>query len=103
MYIDFFPYADSPNAMWTGYFTSRPLFKRYERKMSHFLQYARQLEVLSNKDANQTQTLWEAHSVAQHHDSVSGTTYKEQIYINIKIVSHSCAKTSPITCVKLRE
>ncbi|XP_019849873.1 PREDICTED: lysosomal alpha-mannosidase-like, partial [Amphimedon queenslandica] len=28
---DFFPYADSPWDYWTGYFTSRPAIKRYER------------------------------------------------------------------------
>ena len=26
---DFLPYADKPNAYWTGYFTSRPGFKYY--------------------------------------------------------------------------
>lgn len=35
---DFFPYADGPHQFWTGYFTSRPAFKRYERLSSNFLQ-----------------------------------------------------------------
>lgn len=28
---DFFPYADSINSVWSGYFTSRPTSKRFER------------------------------------------------------------------------
>lgn len=35
---DFFPYADGPHQFWTGYFTSRPAFKRYERLSNNFLQ-----------------------------------------------------------------
>lgn len=35
---DFFPYADGPHQFWTGYFTSRPSFKRYERLSNNFLQ-----------------------------------------------------------------
>jgi len=38
---DFFPYADGPHQFWTGYFTSRPAFKRYERLSSNFLQVGR--------------------------------------------------------------
>mmetsp|Transcript_3428 Transcript_3428/g.7967 ORF Transcript_3428/g.7967 Transcript_3428/m.7967 type:complete len:788 (+) Transcript_3428:97-2460(+) len=44
---DFFPYADSAHAYWTGYFTSRPLLKRFERVSSGLLQAFRQLEVLT--------------------------------------------------------
>ncbi|PIO35130.1 hypothetical protein AB205_0152700, partial [Aquarana catesbeiana] len=35
---DFFPYADGPHMFWTGYFTSRPGFKGYERLSNNFLQ-----------------------------------------------------------------
>lgn len=35
---DFFPYSSDPNAFWTGYFTSRPTIKRFERVGNHFLQ-----------------------------------------------------------------
>uniref|UniRef100_A0A4W3HPX3 Lysosomal alpha-mannosidase-like n=1 Tax=Callorhinchus milii TaxID=7868 RepID=A0A4W3HPX3_CALMI len=35
---DFFPYADGPHEFWTGYFTSRPAFKLYERLSNNFLQ-----------------------------------------------------------------
>lgn len=35
---DFFPYASDPHAFWTGYFSSRPTLKRFERVGNHFLQ-----------------------------------------------------------------
>lgn len=35
---DFFPYASDPHAFWTGYFTSRPTIKRFERVGNNFLQ-----------------------------------------------------------------
>ena len=70
---DFFPYADGPDSYWTGYFTSRPALKRYIRISSAFLQVARHLELFSGGDGTATETLWEAQSVAQHHDAISGT------------------------------
>ncbi|CAL5369072.1 unnamed protein product [Camellia sinensis] len=33
---DYFPYADDTNAYWTGFFTSRPAFKRYIRMLSGY-------------------------------------------------------------------
>lgn len=35
---DFFPYSDGPHQFWTGFFSSRPAFKGYERLSSGFLQ-----------------------------------------------------------------
>ncbi|KAG9445829.1 hypothetical protein H6P81_011957 [Aristolochia fimbriata] len=72
---DYFPYADHPNAYWTGYFTSRPAFKGYVRVMSGFYLAARQLEFLKGKSAlgPTTEALGDALAIAQHHDAVSGT------------------------------
>ncbi|XP_050270647.1 probable alpha-mannosidase At5g13980 [Quercus robur] len=72
---DFFPYADSANAFWTGYFTSRPALKRYVRIMSGYYLAARQLEFFkgrSNSGPN-TNSLADALAIAQHHDAVTGT------------------------------
>ncbi|OVA09673.1 Glycoside hydrolase family 38 [Macleaya cordata] len=72
---DFFPYADYPNAYWTGYFTSRPAFKGYVRMMSSYYLAARQLEFFkgrSNSGPN-TDALADALAIAQHHDAVTGT------------------------------
>lgn len=35
---DFFPYASDQHSYWSGYFTSRPTLKRYERDGNNFLQ-----------------------------------------------------------------
>ncbi|KAL0343088.1 UNVERIFIED_CONTAM: putative alpha-mannosidase [Sesamum angustifolium] len=73
---DYFPYADSPNAYWTGFYTSRPAFKRYIRLLSGYYLAARQLEYLmgrrSTSNAN-TDGLGNALGIAQHHDAVTGT------------------------------
>ncbi|KAM9242884.1 lysosomal alpha-mannosidase [Dugong dugon] len=78
---DFFPYADGPHKFWTGYFSSRPALKRYERLSYNFLQVCQQLEALTGPAANagpygsgDTVPLREAMAVLQHHDAVSGTS-----------------------------
>ncbi|CAK8542739.1 unnamed protein product [Lathyrus sativus] len=72
---DFFPYADHPNAYWTGYFTSRPALKGYVRVMSGYYQAAKQLEFFKgrNESGPNTDALADALALAQHHDAVSGT------------------------------
>ena len=90
---DFFPYADQPHAYWTGYFTSRPTHKFYNRYASAYLQTARQIDLMAalagqrgapdlaadpapfeapNEPAS-TAPLSEALGIAQHHDAVTGT------------------------------
>ena len=64
--------------MWTGYFSSRPAFKRYVRESSGLLQCARQLQALAGgvADLGPTNPLFaleRAMGVAQHHDAISGT------------------------------
>ncbi|KAK3157330.1 hypothetical protein QOZ80_2AG0119610 [Eleusine coracana subsp. coracana] len=72
---DYFPYADAANAYWTGYFTSRPTFKRYVRMLSGYYLAARQIEFLVGKSSLGlfTSSLEDAMGIAQHHDAVSGT------------------------------
>ncbi|XP_032991035.1 lysosomal alpha-mannosidase isoform X1 [Rhinolophus ferrumequinum] len=78
---DFFPYADGPHKFWTGFFSSRPALKRYERLSYNFLQVCNQLEALAGPAANvgpygsgDSTSLNEAMAVLQHHDAVSGTS-----------------------------
>lgn len=93
---DFFPYADCKNCFWTGYFTSRPLLKRFERVSSSFLHAARQVDaygtllhgnrntkkVINEKDDKESRiefsypldSLEDGVSISQHHDGVSGTS-----------------------------
>lgn len=40
---DFFPYSSDPHAFWTGYFTSRPTLKRFERVGNHFLHVSKSI------------------------------------------------------------
>lgn len=81
---DFFPYADGAHMFWTGFFTSRPAFKRYVRETSAIYQVARQLRFFAGRSPGKRtafaltsdpslDTLADAMGVAQHHDAVSGT------------------------------
>ncbi|KAM9241653.1 lysosomal alpha-mannosidase-like [Dugong dugon] len=78
---DFFPYAYVPHKFWTGFFSSRPALKRYERLSYNFLQVCNQLEAVTGPVANAgpygvggSTPLREAMAVLQHHDAVSGTS-----------------------------
>ena len=77
---DWFPYADQKHAYWTGYFTSRPALKGYIRSLSNYLQFCRHIEttILNNTTTLSSENLWQALSVAQHHDAISGTS-KEHV------------------------
>ena len=88
---DFFPYSDFADAYWTGYFTSRPALKRYIRISSAFLQVARHMELFSGGDGTATEALWEAQSVAQHHDAISGTAKQAVTYDYAQRISKGAA------------
>ncbi|KAF7271106.1 hypothetical protein GWI33_015990 [Rhynchophorus ferrugineus] len=73
---DYFPYASDPHAYWTGYFTSRPALKRFERYGNNFLQVCKQLYALADlgpEDRVDLNSMREAMGVMQHHDAVTGT------------------------------
>ena len=88
---DHFPYAGSANQYWTGYFTSRPALKRYIRESSALLQVARQMEFLGSSLNDTTELLWEAQSVAQHHDAVSGTSKQHVAYDYARRIARGAA------------
>ena len=62
---DFFPYADEPHAVWSGYFTSRPALKGYVRSSSNILQSCRQLEIQAPSESASSFTLWEVWRAAR--------------------------------------
>ncbi|XP_025208867.1 lysosomal alpha-mannosidase-like isoform X1 [Melanaphis sacchari] len=73
---DFFPYKSDKHSYWTGYFTSRPTQKYYERKGNNHLQTCKQLAVQSLTGAKyepKITVLRETMGVMQHHDAISGT------------------------------
>ncbi|CAH1413663.1 unnamed protein product [Lactuca virosa] len=72
---DYFPYADSGDSYWTGYFTSRPALKGYIRSLSGYYLASRQLEYLAGRRTKgpNTFSLGDALGIAQHHDAVTGT------------------------------
>ncbi|OQV16531.1 Lysosomal alpha-mannosidase [Hypsibius exemplaris] len=72
---DFFPYGSGEHSYWTGYFTSRPTVKRFERVASSFLNTCKQISTIAKLDeqTDKITELREALGVAQHHDAVAGT------------------------------
>ncbi|KAL7059478.1 hypothetical protein AAHC03_013087 [Spirometra sp. Aus1] len=91
---DFFPYASSGNAYWTGFFTSRPALKYFVRQSSSLLTMCEQLHVLrpnlgavntsvlsvgglrriiTLKPDQVVDNLRRVMGVMQHHDAVTGT------------------------------
>merc|ERR1712176_894426 len=94
---DFFPYADFEHAYWTGYYSSKPTFKKKVREAGNFLNCLSQrsaFKILSGEEyssSTQRQSLQQcqtslkkAISIAQHHDAISGTEkdHVEKDYIN---------------------
>jgi len=80
---DFFPYSSDPHAFWSGYFTSRPAFKGFERWASGHLQSAKHLQVLAGLYGEEHDQLRDrlraALGVSQHHDAITGTE-KQHVY-----------------------
>ncbi|EFA08765.1 lysosomal alpha-mannosidase [Tribolium castaneum] len=74
---DFFPYSLTRDAFWTGYYTSRPTLKRFERVGNNILQAVKQLTTFSRikgKDKSYfIDNLRGAMGIMQHHDAITGT------------------------------
>ncbi|XP_003426403.2 lysosomal alpha-mannosidase isoform X2 [Nasonia vitripennis] len=87
---DFFPYSSDPHAFWTGYFSSRPTLKYFERIGNNFLQVAKQLSVLTDQpDTKELQLFREAMGVMQHHDAVTGTEKQHVAEDYARLLHHS--------------
>ncbi|KAH8282797.1 hypothetical protein KR054_009895 [Drosophila jambulina] len=98
---DFFPYASDPHAYWTGYFTSRPTLKRFERDGNHFLQVCKQLSALAPKKAAEfgphLNFMRETLGIMQHHDAITGTE-KEKVALDyakrLSVSFRACGATT---------
>jgi lysosomal alpha-mannosidase len=92
---DFFPYASDPHTYWTGYFTSRPTSKRFERVGNQFLQICKalssKLKIRGDEDEENLGKLRRVMGVMQHHDAITGTEkqhvandYHRELHLAIK-------------------
>jgi hypothetical protein len=83
-YDDMFPYSDTPDSYWTGYFSARANNKEYIRTASHNFHASNQLyaqKVLDEKVAKETvdqlmqvnYDMLDRIGILQHHDAVTGT------------------------------
>nr|XP_016945444.1 lysosomal alpha-mannosidase isoform X2 [Drosophila suzukii] len=98
---DFFPYASDPHAYWTGYFTSRPTLKRYERDGNHFLQVCKQLSALAPNKSGEfgphLTFMRETLGIMQHHDAITGTE-KEKVALDyakrMSVAFRACGATT---------
>uniref|UniRef100_A0A4W2D445 mannosyl-oligosaccharide 1,3-1,6-alpha-mannosidase n=1 Tax=Bos indicus x Bos taurus TaxID=30522 RepID=A0A4W2D445_BOBOX len=111
---DFFTYADRDDHYWSGYFTSRPFYKRMDRILESHLRAAEILYYFAMKQAKQykiSKFLSSSHYVMltearrnlglfQHHDAITGTAkdwvvvdYGTRLFHSLmnlkKIIGHS--------------
>ncbi|XP_033226476.1 lysosomal alpha-mannosidase-like [Belonocnema kinseyi] len=101
---DFFPYGSEWNAYWTGYYTSRPTIKFYERMGNNFLQVVKQLSVVSNEPDNLALVKFrEAMGVLQHHDAITGTEKEVVAHDYARILSKSINDGEKISSHTLRK
>ena len=103
---DFLPYSDCPHCFWTGYFSSRPALKRFERVGSSFLMAVRQLESYNGSSFCGQQALHEledAMGILQHHDGVSGTSKQHVAYDYAKRLQAGIDTVLPCTIRKLKK
>ncbi|BES87685.1 lysosomal alpha-mannosidase [Nesidiocoris tenuis] len=103
---DFFPYSSDPNSFWTGYFTSRPTIKRFERLGNNYLQVCKQLYSLgglTRMDRPDLVAMREAMGVMQHHDAVTGTEKQHVANDYARILSTAIEDCNDITGKALRK
>lgn len=89
---DFLPYATDYHAYWTGFYTSRPNSKRYERQGNNLLQIVKQLASFSEGEGDAT-LLQQAMGIMQHHDAITGTE-KDHVWRDYHRLLHKAVVNS---------
>ena len=89
---DFFTYADREDHYWSGYFTSRPYYKRMDRILMNYLRSAEMLHSWNSWEGSagfdkRLEVARRALSIFQHHDAVAGTAkdYVMKDYDNMMV------------------
>ncbi|XP_071440327.1 lysosomal alpha-mannosidase-like isoform X1 [Hetaerina americana] len=103
---DFFPYASDPHTYWTGYYTSRPAIKYFERLGNNFLQVCKQLYVLGEigpEDQVDLNSMREAMGVMQHHDAITGTEKQVVASDYARILSKGFEECSAVTSAAIQK
>uniref|UniRef100_A0A8R1XRC9 Alpha-mannosidase n=1 Tax=Onchocerca volvulus TaxID=6282 RepID=A0A8R1XRC9_ONCVO len=101
---DFFPYQCALGDYWTGFYTTRPFYKRQERELHSFIRAADLLSTTTfmylsaeNRQIIQKQLTIARRSLAlfQHHDAITGTSknhvmkdYSQRLFDSAKIVEN---------------
>ena len=109
---DFFPYADCAHCYWSGYFTSRPTLKRLERVASTFLQTLRRIHVAATARPQPTHIadritgkvlhdLEAAIGLANHHDSITGTSKQHVADDYIRIVDKALTAAEALSLIHI--
>lgn len=81
---DFFTYADRDEHYWSGYYTSKPFYKRMDRVLMFYIRSAETIltlahlkyGIITEKELALQKLLIDArksHSLFQHHDGITGT------------------------------
>ncbi|XP_071865397.1 lysosomal alpha-mannosidase II isoform X2 [Bombus fervidus] len=102
---DFFPYASDPHSYWTGYFSSRPAIKFFERMGNNLLQISKQLSVLTSLEGyeKQLEHFREAMGIMQHHDAITGTEKQLVAYDYARILYDGMQQGTNIAVDALRK
>ncbi|XP_044750282.1 lysosomal alpha-mannosidase isoform X3 [Coccinella septempunctata] len=103
---DYFPYSSDPHSFWTGYFTSRPTIKRFERIGNNFLQVCKQLYVLADlgpEDQVDLNSLRQAMGVMQHHDAITGTEKEHVAHDYARILTEAIKECEIISSKALNK
>ncbi|CAH0387767.1 unnamed protein product [Bemisia tabaci] len=103
---DFFPYASDPHSYWTGYFTSRPTIKFYERMGNNYMQVCKQLSALNEHGPEEQVELNQMRSamgVMQHHDAITGTEKQHVAADYARQLAEGFAKCDLLTSAALNK
>lgn len=104
---DFFPYASDIHSFWTGYYTSRPTQKHFERMGNSFLQVCKQMSsfAINHKDefVSNLNKLREIMGIMQHHDAITGTEKQKVANDYAKMINDGIAACAENTMQVLNQ